>query len=165
MVEAAFAARKPMKRKRAKKRRDSRPRCDRNRCTRPQVVILEDGGWCKPHAKLLADALARAIVLGRDDWTCQRCGMTKEGGPIQWAHVKTRASLSIRWDPENSMALCKGCHYFFTVQPHRWDAFLDENWPGRRHELERKRDAAIAAGDKPDYAEIIASLRSQAAGL
>jgi hypothetical protein len=79
--------------------------------------------------------------------------------------VKTRAALSIRWDPDNAMALCHGCHFFFTVQPHRWDDFLDENWPGRRHALERKRDEAIRSGDTIDYAEIIASLRSQAAGL
>jgi len=130
------------------------------------VVKLDDGGWCKTHARVLADTLAREIVLYRDGYCCQRCGKSREDGAvIQWCHVLSRDARSIRWDPLNSMALCQPDHFFFTVQPARWATFLDERWPGRIEELHRLRNEAARSGTKPDYAEIIASLRSQVSGL
>jgi hypothetical protein len=162
ILEATLAARKPLRKKRATKRRQLLPRCKVLRCQR--IARFEE--LCPTHAKREADRLARLVVLNRDNWTCQRCQTQGEvGNPIQWCHVLTRASLSLRWEPENSMALCHSDHYFFTVQPHRWDAFLNEKWPGRRERLHLMRQEALERGDKPDYAEIIASLRSQASGL
>jgi hypothetical protein len=163
---AAFAARKPMKRKRAKKRRDSRPRCDRNRCTKPARVTLEDGGWCVTHAKQLADKLCRAVVLHRDDYTCQSCGRTEaEGAVQQWCHIVTRGTMSLRYDLDNSLCMDSRCHYHYTLNPAAFETFISERYPGRWQELHTKREKAIADGPGIDYAEIIASLRSQAANL
>lgn len=173
MLEAAFAARKPLPRKRAKKRRDSRPRCGIRGCTRPARVTIDVPApalapelavfdfYCLTHAKAEADKLARKFVLDRDDWTCQRCMAHKDDVPMQWCHVLSRDALSIRWDPENSMALCQGCHYFFTVQPARWAVFLERYWPGRFERLHLLRQQAYERGDKPDYAEIITDLRAK----
>lgn len=175
IIEGAFAARKPLKKKRAKKRKDSRPRCGVRGCTRPAAVILESGSspalavfdlLCKTHAKHEADRLCRLIVFERDEHRCQRCGATEDGPwSLQWAHILTRGELSIRWNPLNSMVLCAKDHMAFTHRPEAWHDWIDERFPARWELLRRLRRESLARGDKPDYAEIIASLRSQAAGL
>lgn len=152
MVEAAFAARKPLKRKRAKKR--VWPRCHRQRCNR--IATVE--GYCKSHAKQECDRMARQVVLERDKHTCQRCGTTEA---VQWAHILTRSELSIRWNPLNSLALCAGCHVYMTHRPVEWmdwvDAHYDEN---RIDKLRLLRRGILGA---PDYAAIIAELRAKVA--
>ena len=59
------------------------------------------------------------IVVYRDRETCQRCG-ARQGDfaferfvIIQWAHVHTREYYCIRWEPDNSLALCDRCHVWF----------------------------------------------------
>jgi hypothetical protein len=176
MVEAALAARKPMKRKRAKKRQTKTARCFVRGCKRPLRVIvpllMDDyvseaapeppriEGYCLTHAKREADRLCRLIVLNRDDWTCQRCGAT---AGIQWCHILTRSELSIRWEPKNSLALCAGCHVYMTHRPVEWLDWIDDHFgPYRMGTLRKLRRDSIARGDKPDYAALIADLRVQA---
>jgi len=44
---------------------------------------------------------------------CQRCGKTSN---LQCAHIYSRKNLSIRWDFENAVCLCAGCHLFWAHQ-------------------------------------------------
>ncbi len=53
------------------------------------------------------DKLAREIVFKRDV-KCQRCGNTKQ---LQWCHIYSRIIYPLRWDADNSMVLCAGCHF------------------------------------------------------
>jgi hypothetical protein len=157
----------PRKRKKPRRKHNGW-RCSVRGCTRPpHVGLSEDNAatvdvWCKTHAKREADRLCRLVVLDRDDYTCQRCGVTEA---IQWAHVLTRSELSIRWNPMNSLALCAKCHVYMTHRPVEWMEWVDENRDFTFNSLRRLRRESLARGDKPDYAEIIASLRSQAAAL
>jgi hypothetical protein len=123
-------------------------------------VLVESepaGSWCVTHAKQLADQLARTIVLSRDEWSCRRCGSQEV---VQWAHLLTRASLCLRHDPDNSLALCRACHFHFTKNPAAFERWISKEMPGRWQELHTRRDAAIASGETIDYAELIARLRS-----
>src|SRR5436190_11746648 len=157
-----------MKKKRATKRKDSRPKCVVVRCTRPAKVWVPESPaqdafavdmYCQSHAKKEADKWARKVVLARDEYRCQKCGATEDGPwSIQWAHIITRSELSIRWNPLNSMALCSQDHMAFGYDPAGFHDFIDERWPGRYDLLRAIRRESIARGDKPDYAEIIASL-------
>jgi hypothetical protein len=61
-----------------------------------------------------ADRAFSNFIRERDGWTCQRCG--REYPPptsaLHNSHFFSRGKWSTRFDPENCMALCYGCHRF-----------------------------------------------------
>lgn len=63
------------------------------------------------------DNLARDICKVSADYTCQRCGEKGDSSSIEWAHIEPRKYKSIRWDSNNSLALCNAkinnCHRWF----------------------------------------------------
>jgi hypothetical protein len=78
------------------------------------------------------DALARRLVMLRDRDTCQKCGRVEV---IQWAHIHTRGVHSMRWEPDNSLALCKGCHYQGHLHPTEFSAWFTGRFPERAARL------------------------------
>ena len=58
-------------------------------------------------------AFSKAI-RERDNWTCQRCGADKSHNhrALDSAHCFTRRTQATRFDPDNALALCWGCHQF-----------------------------------------------------
>lgn len=64
---------------------------------------------------LALDAAARAVVFERDNFACIRC--SNRTRPVQWAHVLSRRHLCLRWEPDNAMSLCAGCHLFWHHEP------------------------------------------------
>ena len=93
---------------------------------RPRRVSRRRGGISIAELKVLDD-LARTLCMtragaalvtdeGRKQWwgACQRCGCKRW---LSWCHVFTRATRSIRWDPDNFFAWCRGCH-----------RYLDQHW-------------------------------------
>lgn len=66
-----------------------------------------------------ADRYFSLYVRYRDNWTCQRCGAQYEPGSrsIHASHFWGRAREATRFDPENVVAHCHGCHSFFTANP------------------------------------------------
>lgn len=63
-----------------------------------------------------ADIWFSKVVRTRDNWTCQRCQLPCEDnkGYLDCSHYFSRAMKSVRFDPENAVALCKKCHDYFT---------------------------------------------------
>lgn len=48
---------------------------------------------------------------------CERCGKTDKS-KLQCAHLYSRRHKNIRWDLENALCLCSGCHIFwFHLEP------------------------------------------------
>ena len=65
------------------------------------------------------DKLFSKYVRSRDRWTCQRC-MKYHRPPtngLHCAHLFGRRNKSTRWDPDNAIALCYGCHQYFGEHP------------------------------------------------
>ena len=65
------------------------------------------------------DAAFSDYIRWRDRWICRRCG-SRYAPPTQGlhcAHIYTRANPSIRVDEDNALALCHGCHSYFTGRP------------------------------------------------
>lgn len=92
----------------------------------------------------LDKAARKEVVEDRDDNTCQRCGH-KQGQwdeeikmpvVIQWAHVHGRDDFALRWEPDNTIALCSRCHVFF--DNHKVLAFewFRKRWPERWEHLQ-----------------------------
>lgn len=59
-----------------------------------------------------ADRLFSKYIRNRDNWTCQRCGGQYEPPTraLHCSHYYRRGIHATRFDPENCIALCYGCH-------------------------------------------------------
>jgi hypothetical protein len=58
-------------------------------------------------------------VKARDEFTCRRCGRMYQQGDraIQAHHLFTRTRRSTRYDLENGVTLCTGCHRWVHANP------------------------------------------------
>lgn len=95
-----------------------------------------------------ADRLFSVYIRHRDR-VCQKCGQSEH---LQCAHIFSRRYFGTRWDAENALALCVGCHKYFTHAPIEW-----EDWILARIGEEKYRElrARAQAVTKPDYEAII----------
>ena len=61
-----------------------------------------------------ADAKFSREIRERDRYTCQRCSAIhlENSQGLHAAHMFTRRTQATRFDPDNAMALCYGCHQF-----------------------------------------------------
>ncbi len=67
----------------------------------------------------LADKYFSLYIRTRDKWTCQRCNKkyTPPTNALHCSHFQGRAKENTRFNPDNAVALCYGCHQYFTSQP------------------------------------------------
>ena len=54
----------------------------------------------------------------RENYTCQACG--KSDGLMDCAHIFSRRHAATRWDVNNAICLCRGCHMYYTDHPFEW---------------------------------------------
>lgn len=101
-----------------------------------------------------ADAAFSKFIKARDG-RCVSCGSTAY---LQCAHIHSRSYKSIRTNPDNAVALCRGCHVKFTHKPLEWRLFIDEMQPGLWDDL---ADIALAY-ERVDWKAEAAYWRSQA---
>jgi 5-methylcytosine-specific restriction endonuclease McrA len=71
-----------------------------------------------------ADLLWTHVILGRDG-RCRRCS---GGFGLAPHHIISRSRHSTRHDPQNGMALCRGCHFWVHnhLAAHETEAFYAE---------------------------------------
>ncbi len=75
------------------------------------------------------DKMMSDLIRCRANWTCERCGKEyPEGhrGGLEHSHIWGRRRHSVRWEPDNGLALCTGCHRHVSANPidHEWLAGL-----------------------------------------
>lgn len=110
----------------------------------------------------LLDAEAKAVVNTRDGNRCLRCGRGKPEVQIHWAHVFSCSTHSIRWDPENAMTLCSGCHRFWWhKEPAEATRWFEGLFPGRIERLEIKKRESVSTFSRTveAYTAILEELR------
>lgn len=57
------------------------------------------------------DPILRKMVLGRDNWTCQKCGATIDDDELHCHHILPVASEPmLQNDMSNCITVCKRCH-------------------------------------------------------
>jgi hypothetical protein len=101
--------------------------------------------------KSKADRLFSLIIRERDK-ACRRCGTTES---LQCAHIVSRRYHAVRWSLDNAIALCAGCHIYFTHRPIEWERAI-EQWFGLIH-YNRVKMVAMSY-DKPDYEYVVQEL-------
>lgn len=62
--------------------------------------------------KLWCDTLFSQIVRARG--VCLRCGKTAD---LQCSHIVSRGYLATRWNEQNAICACKGCHHWQHMNP------------------------------------------------
>lgn len=65
-----------------------------------------------------ADILFSQFIRERDFWTCQRCNKYYEPPTqaLHCSHFISRGNYATRFDPENCIALCHGCHRYWDTK-------------------------------------------------
>lgn len=78
------------------------------------------------------------------DKTCQRCGSSHG---LQCCHFHSRRYKILRWNPDNAVCLCFGCHAYLDSHPYEKIEFF------KKRLGEEKLDylqAQLRVRDKPD---------------
>lgn len=135
---------KPIARKRAKKRTWKSPRCQVLRCNKKAEVLT----YCNSHAKSEADRRFSLYIRARDG-KCMIPNASPCIGPLQCCHILSRRFLATRWDEQNAVAGCAGHHAYWTRNPDRWAAFVED-----RPSLKSLRRAAFD-GETANLAEVL----------
>ena len=99
------------------------------------------------------DALVGARVRARG--FCEDVGRPHKG-VLQWAHIISRSYHNTRWDEDNALCLCAGCHKYYTDRPLEWELFLIQNWS--REKLEDLKKRALSH-KKINYKELYKQLK------
>lgn len=106
--------------KRSKKPRVPRPAIRRYK--RPAFLRIRGG---RGKLRQLADDAMSLYVRCRDNWECRKCG---ECMNIQNAHIIAKGPYPAgRYDEQNAMALCAGCHRYFTNRFPEWREFVGKD--------------------------------------
>ncbi len=105
---------------------------------------------------------AFSLYVRTRDGRCLGCGSRDR---LQCAHIQGRAYYGVRFDPENAVALCSGCHVRWTHDPEGWREWVEENFPGRWGEIRTRQLAYEARGARNDYARIVRHYTDQLNGL
>lgn len=107
------------------------------------------------------DALARQkVVVERDGNTCVRCGKSAPEYKIDWSHVYSRANRAIRWNPDNSKALCFHCHKWWGENPLAAAAWFEAKYPDRALRLLEARNQ-IAPPIAIHYEQVLKELTGE----
>lgn len=72
------------------------------------------------------DALFSKFIRLRDKLTCQRCGhvFPELTQGLHCAHYHKRRNQSVRFDPDNCVAFCWGCHQYMDEHHDEHKAFM-----------------------------------------
>ena len=82
-------------------------------------------------------------IRTRDNWTCQRC--SKQYDPptsaLHCSHFWSRGNWSVRFDEDNTEALCYGCHSYLGGNPVEFHKYYLEKLGQERFDaLEKRRN-------------------------
>ena len=86
------------------------------------------------------DRLWSNIVRINAGFACEHCG---KQGKVDAHHIITRSDKNLRWDLENGICLCSGCHTLsskFSAHktPNEFRIWLEKNFPERYANLKFK---------------------------
>jgi hypothetical protein len=123
-----------------------------------------------------ADKWFSDYIRARDNWTCQRCkrkfppyeegGNNTALGGLDTAHCFTRGHNMVRFDPDNAVALCYGCHSYADANKEEVLYPLVESIIGtERFEDIRIKSHLPYKGIKKDQKEIAKKYRDLFRGL
>lgn len=103
---------------------------------------------------LKLDADARARVFERDGSVCIRCHDATRA--VQWCHVLSRRDVGLRWELDNAMTLCAGCHMFWHHEPAMAVDWLMKKFPEQWARLMAMKQVSPKVNIRERFAELAA---------
>lgn len=112
-------------------------------------------------------------VRERADWTCQACGkqytpwFTAKGIPanpgLHCSHYVGRGNYAVRFDPDNAVAHCYGCHVKFEGNPHNFMVWTLERLGQTLYDIliEKSNDLMLGKEARRSKAEIAAHYKAE----
>ena len=92
-------------------------------------------------------------IRTRDMWTCQRC--SKQYNPptsaLHCSHFWSRGNWSVRFDEDNTEALCYGCHSYLGGNPVEFHKYYLEKLGQERFDALEKRKNTPKSGSIKYY--------------
>lgn len=141
--------------KSSRPRRQGKPAPGKGR-VEPRRVVKKKAKPRKPSKTQLRNRCDQtfSLFVRKRDRVCMNCGTTHR---LQCAHIVSRRYLSTRWNPRNAVALCAGCHVFYTHRPIEWRVWVDRAFqPGYMQYMEH---LALKIAENIDYASVLEDLR------
>jgi len=116
----------------------------------------------KFHKKVL-DGIWSKAVRTRDGFRCQRCPPHKQrifdekSKGLHAHHILTKGGhgFSTRWDIENGVAVCYGCHMYLQGNPLENERFAVENLGINYEEMQRKGKTTVKVFYDEKKAELL----------
>ncbi len=109
------------------------------------------------NAKTKCVDVAKKIAKIRDNYTCVKCGATRETRQIHGAHIMPVTYNGTAADPENIIALCSTCHSMGRTSAHQdpiqFGRWFEEMYPGRYDALNEKAQKYTKNPVKIDWDE------------
>lgn len=118
----------------------------------------------QPSVKTLRNKADRlwSLMIRQRDGRCRRCDKEPPEIVLQAAHVISRRYKAIRWDEQNGLALCVGCHHWGHKQPVEFDWWVQGVIGREVYESLRKRALEYAGRvARVDLKEIIEELQGK----
>lgn len=122
-----------------------------------------------------ADRLFSLYIRSRDLWRCQRCHRTYKPptSALHCSHFHGRGKKSVRFDPDNAVAFCWGCHKYMESQPYEHNEFFYRRLGKQRYEAllvrantpQRVDEKLIAIGLKAELTRLGVILPGTRKGL
>jgi 5-methylcytosine-specific restriction endonuclease McrA len=120
----------------------------KKRQTKKSISKICDKLWSK-----------RILNAGR----CERCGSVRN---LQAAHIFSRSLRSVRWELDNGLCLCGGCHIFWAHKnPVEFTEFVKGKLKEERYENLRKKAKTIVDLTHEDILQIQQYLASFGGGI
>jgi hypothetical protein len=92
-------------------------------------------------------------IRTRDMWTCQRC--SKQYDPptsaLHCSHFWSRGNWSVRFDEDNTEALCYGCHSYLGGNPVEFHKYYLEKLGQERFDALEQRKNNKKSGSRTYY--------------
>lgn len=104
------------------------------------------------------DTLFSVYIRRKAGWKCERCGNMPDRRGLHCHHFHRRRKQSTRFDPDNGVSLCLGCHQYFGENKDHEEAFMIAKLGEERFDMLQAR-AMIKC--KPDRSAIKLWLKQQ----
>ena len=112
-----------------------------------------------------SDQLFSRCIRERASWTCERCGSqhAENSMGLHCSHFHGRGKWATRFDPDNCLSLCYGCHSYLGAHPVQHEQFYIEKNGQELFEIvnERANDTSLGRLAKKSEPEIRAHYRAE----
>jgi len=107
----------------------------------------------KKSLKNKLDKVCSLIIRSRG--VCAKC-KTENPDKLQTAHIFSRSNLSVRWDWDNLLCLCGGCHLFWAHKnPVEFTEFVKSYLGEEKYQNLREKAVIIKKWTIPELQELL----------